>query len=152
MVVRITIRDKEYISRRVVEEYGPMVRRLNDTLIPIRTTVRNELLESLGINHIEEAIKSLDDQIVELKRQRSVVMGTRNTYGVSPFERRIDDVVQARPEAKALRLVQKQQKEAQDRVMIAGFPEDLKIFLENLPKDIANLTQKVKQLTDGEKL
>jgi hypothetical protein len=174
----MSVREKEYLTSRITDEFDPILSTMQDRLIPIKERFREKLFKSLGLSAVESKVKKLVTQVETLNRQFKEVTGsncvdisfqkvaTTGTgwengeqvyYGNSPFARAVAAKVKASKEAGSLVEAEATVKGLKDTVMLAGFPGELvKLMKIELPaastqfRRLAGLPDTPKQLASGQ--
>jgi hypothetical protein len=173
----MSVREKEYLTNRITDEFNPILDTMQDRLIPVKERFREKLFKSLGLSSVEAKVKRLVKQVETLNRQFREVTGTNcvdiafqtvNTsgsgwadgqqvfYGNSPFARAVAAKVKASKEARSLVEAEASLKGLKDTVMLAGFPGELvQLMKVELPaasnqfRRLAGLPDTPRQLTSG---
>ena len=178
MSSRMSVREKEYLTGRINDEFNPILSTMQDRLIPVKERFRERLFKSLGLSGVEAKVKRLVKQVETLNRQFKEVTGSECVsltfqtvsttgsgwedgeqvfYGNSPFARAVAAKVKASKEARTLVEAEATVKALRDTVMLAGFPGELvKLMKVELPaasnqfRRLAGLPDTPKQLANGQ--
>ena len=178
MSSRMSVREKEYLTGRIDDEFSPILSTMHDRLIPVKERFREKLFKSLGLSGVEAKVKRLVKQVETLNRQFKEVTGSECVsltfqtvsttgsgwedgqqvfYGNSPFARAVAAKVKASKEARTLVEAEATVKALRDTVMLAGFPGELvKLMKVELPaasnqfRRLAGLPDVPKQLASGQ--
>ena len=160
---RLSVTEKAWLKARVGQEFEPILNGLRDRLIPLKVKFTEQLYRTLGLAAAERTILKMVKDLESLNAQYEAVAGVEcvdittrtnpaHTNGYSrwndtPFARQVDAKVKATKEARHLVEAETKCQHLQDRVMLAGFPEQLVELIENeLPKAT---WQYAKQLGNG---
>jgi len=152
----MTLAEKQYLTRRIVAEFDPIVDTLQDQLLPIKEQYRAKLFKSLGLEAVDKKIRKMVKEVENLNRQFLEVSGTECVniifqskpsgngdgwangkvvhFNKTPFGRAVEAKVIASKEAKSLVEAEAHLKALSDTVMLAGFPSELtELFKVELP-------------------
>ena len=166
---RMTLTEKQWLQGRVSQEFGPVLNGLRDRLLPLTQKITDKLYRISGLAQAEKEILQAVKKIQRLNAQFKEASGVEcieiqvkpgpgkvPTYGAysgadrwadTPFVREVQAQVKATKEARHLVEAEDKCRQLEDRVMLAGFPEQLVDLIE---KELPRITgQYAKLLTNG---
>lgn len=157
-MARMTMAEKEYLTKRAGEAFGPIIAQLNDQLIPVRKRIREQVEKEMGVSKVQKQMDKMIEALIQLNNEYREVAGhwypgvdrvrlstqyAGKTPAGNPVEREVEMRLRTSKHSKNLNAAKEQMRGVKDKVMLAGFPTELAhLFEVELPKMLEPLQRR----------